>query len=1176
MRLKTIKLAGFKSFVDPTTVPFVHNLSAVVGPNGCGKSNIIDAVRWVMGESSAKHLRGESMTDVIFNGSSGRKPVGQAAIELVFDNSAGKLAGEYGRFSEISIKRRVTREGASDYFLNGTKCRRRDITDIFLGTGLGPRSYAIIEQGMISRLIESKPEELRVYIEEAAGISKYKERRRETETRMKRTQENLERLKDLRDELERQLQHLHKQALAAEKYKELKKQSRYLSAQLSAMKWQSLNEQIEIQRGEVGDLELALEREVVGRSTNEGVIDSLRQQYDECNLEFQRAQARFYETGAEIARTEQSLQSLKDRGRQQQSELVSTQNEIRELVTEQEQERDKLEEVSRELAEIAPELEAKSAEAEESLLLLESVEQEMQAWQHTWDEFNQLAATAKQSAEVQQAQIQSIEGALRRFRDGVEKLDAESSLLTSHLEEVDGEDLRFQLAELDDLIEADEAHCAQAQELIMRTRAQLKENTGLLAELRGRAQNSSGALASKKALQQAALGDENKLQMRWLEAHGLNPDMRLVGQIAVEAGWEVALESVLGDKLQGLITKDLDALAQYQLETLPETLTLVASDPRCALVDTLDASRRSLFALTRGGQALQPLLDSIYLVDSVSQALDRRHELQPHEAFVTRDGTLITLGWVRIYRPDQSHGGVLRRQSEIDQLHASLRNLQDQIAQTEDQGETLSQALSETERTLSDMQKAMTDRQRQRSEVVTRLAAITARQEQMQVRLQGIGADRADILRQQAQETERLALAREIWQEAMAAMEEDSERRESLLGQRDRLRQQLDELRQVSRHNRDQAHQLQLQLQSLTNQKVGLSRAIEKLATLHERLIEKRQSLSESLEAANEPLEELAIKLEGLLDARAQEEARLTAAREQLEETDLLVRDKEKLRHAGEQAVLELRTRLEKRRMNLQALEIHRQTVLDEFDKDSVGTETPSLPAMLETLPEDAHPQVWQEELDKLSQRITRIGAINLAAIDEYQTQGERKRFLDEQSADLMEALETLEAAIRKIDRETRARFKETFDKVNGGLQALFPKVFGGGMAYLDLTGDDLLETGVTIMARPPGKKNATIHLLSGGEKALTAIALIFSIFQLNPAPFCMLDEVDAPLDDANVGRYANMVKEMSEQVQFIYITHNKIAMEMADQLMGVTMHEPGVSRLVSVDVEEAAALAAM
>ncbi|MCP5161776.1 MAG: chromosome segregation protein SMC [Hahellaceae bacterium] len=1170
MRLKTIKLAGFKSFVDPTTVPFPHNLSAVVGPNGCGKSNIIDAVRWVMGESSAKHLRGESMTDVIFNGSNTRKPIGQASIELIFDNNAGKLVGEYARFSEISVKRRVTREGQSEYYLNGTKCRRRDITDLFLGTGLGPRSYAIIEQGMISRLIESKPEELRVYIEEAAGISKYKERRKETESRMKRTQENLDRLTDLRDELGRQLQHLQKQAQSAEKYTELKKEERHLGAQLNAMKWHSLNEQVELQLADVNDSELKLEREVLGRSTNESAIDKLRSEYDEFNIEFQRVQARFYETGAEIARAEQSLQHSKDRVRQHQRELTSTVDSLRDILSERDQEGARLEDILLELEDAEPRLEELSAQSEDAAISLEQVEQDMQQWQHNWEDFNHSSAGARQTAEVEQSRIQNTEAMLRRLSESKEKLAGESELLLSQLETSDYSMLQEQVVELDLNIEALEDQRQSAQQIIDSSREAVRSLGVVLAESRSQEQRLKGELSSKLALQKAAMGDENKLQQAWLLRNGLNQHPRFAQSVTVAEGWDTALESVLGDKLQAISVDNVSEFPLNGLADLPETLVLLNRSSVDPERDS-DSERKTLYSVTQGAEALRSILDKIYLVAGLDQGLQRRSELADDEVFICPDGTLIAQNWIRVYRPDESRGGVLRRQQDIDAIELAIVELTHAISDRLNEQERRAHELQVAEQTLQQLQKDMTERQRARADIQAKLGAISARQEQISARLQRITTDQSELGRQWTQEQEKLAESREVWQEAMIRLEEFAELREDLLAQRDKLRQTLDELRQTSRHRRDQAHQVQLQVQALRNQKESLNTAIDRFNLQHERLLERRMLLEEELAAADEPIEEYALKLEGLLESRNREEAALAKAREQLDQVDQLMREKEKLRHSGEQVVMDLRAKLEKQRMNLQALQIHRQAIEEELEKDDL-----SLPELVASLPEDAHPQVWQESLEKIAQRVQRLGAINLAAIDEYQTQSERKRFLDEQNADLVEALETLEAAIRKIDRETRARFKETFDKVNAGLQALFPKVFGGGMAYLDLTGEDLLETGVTIMARPPGKKNSTIHLLSGGEKALTAIALIFSIFQLNPAPFCMLDEVDAPLDDANVARYANMVKDMSDQVQFIYITHNKIAMEMADQLMGVTMHEPGVSRLVSVDVEEAAALAAL
>lgn len=1162
MRLKSIKLAGFKSFVDPTTVPFPSNMTAVVGPNGCGKSNIIDAVRWVMGESSAKYLRGESMTDVIFNGSSARKPVGQASIELIFDNSDGSAPGEFARFNEISVRRRVSREGQSDYFMNGAKCRRRDITDLFLGTGLGPRSYAIIEQGMISRLIEAKPEELRVYIEEAAGISKYKERRRETENRIRRTQENLERLTDLRDELDRQLQHLQRQAQAAERYKELKASERRYRAELTALKWQGLDQELAQRREQLRETELELEKHLTDRVNLETGLERLRDEHQQRTDEFNRNQARYYEAGADIARVEQSLEHQRERSRQVATELDQALASRTEIARELAQDEDRLEAINEELAAIEPEQETLAAQAEESAMQLQSAEDAMSDWQHQWEAFSARSSDTKREAELAQNRIRNLEQEIENLLTRQRRLEDEKDLLDGQLDR----------AELDELLEREEELNLRREEAaeaiedagdrLQSLRGDLRDQEQRVSELSQRDQSLRASLESQQAMLDEQLGSDDETLQQWLGDAGLSRAPRIARQLQTEPGWEFAVEEVLGNLLQGVQVDSLEALTR-ELGEAPRGLALVQGD------GAGDEAPDSLAARVSNAGGLTHWLAQIRTAGNLGEALSMQDNLSAQHSVITPDGIWLGRGWLRMPASDRSRTGVIERQQKVDELAAALDEAETRLAEARERLADLQERTSEAELQRDQAQQTASDIQGELSSLTSRVSGLKARAEQINERLQRIDEDVADLREQLAMKQEELEEARMRWDQSLAANEDTEEEKERLLGQRDDLRGRLDHLRHQARSDRDHAHQLQLQIQSLTSQQDGLRQTLERTRQQDQRLEERLEILRENRESAEAPIEDLEMQLEGLLDRRLAEEEKLSVARDALEDIDRQVREKEQFRSQAEHRAQEIRGQLEKLRMESQALEIRSANHLEQLEELDV-----KLADILEQLPEEATEQAWSEELEKIGNRIQRLGAINLAAIEEYQVQSERKTYLDSQHEDLMEALETLDSAIRRIDRETRQRFKETFDKVNGGLQALFPKVFGGGNAYLELTGEDLLETGVAIMARPPGKKNSTIHLLSGGEKALTAIALVFSIFQLNPAPFCMLDEVDAPLDDANVGRYANMVKEMSSQVQFIYITHNKIAMEMADQLMGVTMHEPGCSRLVSVDVDEAAALA--
>ncbi|MBD8709434.1 chromosome segregation protein SMC [Pseudomonas sp. CFBP 13711] len=1159
MRLKCIRLAGFKSFVDPTTVNFPSNMAAVVGPNGCGKSNIIDAVRWVMGESSAKNLRGESMTDVIFNGSTSRKPVSQASIELVFDNSDGTLVGEYASYAEISIRRKVTRDSQNSYYLNGTKCRRRDITDIFLGTGLGPRSYSIIEQGMISKLIEAKPEDLRNFIEEAAGISKYKERRRDTENRIRRTHENLARLTDLREELGRQLERLQRQAQAAEKYQEYKAEERQLKAQLSALRWQALSEQVAQRESVIGNQEVGFESLVADQRSADAAIERLRDGHHDLSERFNLVQGRFYSVGGDIARVEQSIQHGQQRLRQLQDDLREAERARLETESHLGHDRTLLATLGEELEMLEPEQEITLAAAEESAAALEDAETAMHGWQEQWDAFNLTSAEPRRQAEVQQSRIQQLETSLERLAERQRRLGEERQLLAADPEDAAilelSEDLAAREMAFEELT-AEEEHLIERLEQL---RVDLQQATQSQQQAQGDLQRLNGRLASLEALQQAAL-DPGTGTAEWLRDHQLSERPRLAEGLRVEAGWEMAVETVLGADLNAVLVDDFAGLDLAGFSQGDLRLVKAGADVTRipgSLLDKVDTQ-----------VDLTHWLGQVKPVETLDDALALRGQLDAGESLISRDGYWVGRDFLRVRRASEAESGVLARGQELQRLEAEREEREATLAALDEQLSTQREQQRTQEDNREQLRRRLQDEARQQSELKAQLSAAKAKVEQLTLRRTRLDEELTELAEQRAMEQETLGESRLQLQDALDSMALDTEQRELLLAQRDSLRERLDRVRQEARQHKDHANQLAVRLGSLRAQHDSTRQALERLEMQSERLTEKREQLSLNLEEGAAPLEELRMKLEELLEKRMVVDEEMRTAKNALEDADRELREAEKRRNQAEQQSALLRGQLEQQRLEWQTLTVRRKALQEQLHEDGYD-----LDGVLATLTAEANEKDAEEELERIAARIQRLGAINLAAIDEYQQQSERKRYLDAQDADLVEALDTLESVIRKIDKETRNRFKETFDQINSGIQALFPKVFGGGSAYLELTGEDLLDTGVTIMARPPGKKNSTIHLLSGGEKALTALALVFAIFKLNPAPFCMLDEVDAPLDDANVGRYARLVKEMSQTVQFIYITHNKIAMEMADQLMGVTMHEPGCSRLVAVDVEEAMAL---
>ncbi len=1169
MRLSKIKLSGFKSFVDPTSVPLPSNLTGVVGPNGCGKSNIIDAVRWVMGESSAKHLRGDSMADVIFNGSTSRKPVGQASIELIFDNSDGTLTGEYAKFNEISIKRVVSRDGQSLYHLNGARCRRRDITDIFLGTGLGPRSYAIIEQGTISRLIEAKPEELRVFLEEAAGISKYKERRRETENRIRHTRDNLDRLNDLREELDKQLTHLQRQARTAERYKELKQEERILKGQLQTLRWKSIDVEAREREGIIREKETGLEAHIAKQRSAEAEIERQREAHVEATEQFNTVQSEFYRIGADIARLEQTIQHAKERHQQQLQDLEQVERSWNEAQEHQDSDRRKIDELNTAMAELEPQQRQMQEAAELSSARLQEAEEAMQDWQGRWESFNQSAAEPSQTAQVERARIQHLEQQVDQLKQRLTRIDEEKANLSV-------ERLEEEIALLKEQIAEEELHAAALQERnnaaafqISEQREKNQQQLNELDQVRTQLQRQRGRHASLEALQQAALGKGKGAVTDWLAQQGLGEASRLAQGIEVDEGWEHALECVLGFNLEAVCVDGMDpvvgmlgslqhgALALFDISVRQNA---VAGDKGPTLLDKV-----------RSEWQLDSLLAGVYVTDSLEQALAMRARLSATESVITRDGIWLGQGWLRVARDADDRAGVIHREQELKELGDELAQLEQQAEQLQQLTQDGRNRLAELESEREAIQGQLSEVNRQRGDHQSQLSGKQARLEQINSRRERLDSETADLQRHIAEAQEGMESARESLHQALSSMDELGQQREILTRQRDEVRDVLEQARQQARGDREAAHELTLKLQTVRTELETTTQALARMDTQLVQLAERREELKLALNQGDSPIEEKGQELEVMLETRMGVENRLNEARKAVGDIDHALRELESQRGSAEKQTQGVRSELDGLRMGWQELKVRRQTLQEQVSEAGFDVRQ-----LLQELPDGAEVKGWENQVETVGQRIQRLGPINLAAIEEYEQQSERKTYLDAQNEDLTEALETLENAIRKIDRETRTRFKETFDLVNKGLQEKFPRLFGGGHAYLDLTGEDLLDTGVTVMARPPGKRNSTIHLLSGGEKALTAVALVFAIFELNPSPFCMLDEVDAPLDEANVGRFCNLVREMSEQVQFIFITHNKTTMELANQLAGVTMHEPGVSRMVSVDVEEAVELAAV
>ncbi len=1163
MRLSRIKLAGFKSFVDPTVVKFPSNLGGIVGPNGCGKSNTIDAVRWVMGESSAKYLRGASMDDVIFTGSSSRKPVGQASVEMVFDNSEGKLGGQYAQYAELSVKRQVSRDGQSVYLLNGTKCRRRDIQDIFLGTGLGPRSYAIIQQGMVSRLIEAKPEDLRVFLEEAAGISKYKERRRETETRIRHTRENLDRLNDLREEVEKQLGHLKRQARTAERFKEYKAEERTLSAEVLALRWREHKNEFDQRQLKCAEIETALEEALARQREAEASIERERESLAESQETFSARQADFYQLGAEVSRVEQSIKHQKQMREQSEREYAQAEQAWREAQEHVAQDKRRLEEIAEQLAMQEPSLGEVQAGQQATAIALASAEQAISAYRDESDDYNRRRAEINRQLQLEQTREQHSER-------NIQQLQARSQRLSEERGQLDLQALSSELTELAEREQMCSEQVAERQQVleavrhtVAETREQSQRCSEELSETREQLQQGRGRLSSLEALQQAALRDNAAAGGKWLEQHQLSERPRLAEQIQVDSGWERAVEAVLGDMFDAVGVDDLQRAAAPldQLEQGAVSLWHSSSSP-----DQQHAREPALAAKVQAPEAVLAMLYGVRTCDTLDQALAQREHLGVGECIVTRAGERIGRGWVRVARGVDGSDGVLAREQEINDLGLRLETLTAEEARLLEQRDTLVARLSEAEAERDRGQQSLNDALAESSDMTAQVRAQQQQAEQGEARISRLD----DELREIAEQLEHDTLEREEAREAavLAAEQQESLSEEgSLLNARnDELSLRLQAAREQARQSTDDSQSAAIRVETLRSQRSSTEQNLSRMEGQLKHMSERREQLLLQLEDATDPDDEVSARLAELLEQRAVSEEKLANAREKSEVIELAVREHEQGRTQAERDSLEVRERLNQQRLASHELQVRVQTV-----EEQLAEMEAEVMAVLAEVPDNASLREWSTRLQDVQTRIQRLGAINLAAIDEYEEAGKRDEYLRQQHADVTEALETLEAAIAKIDRETRQRFKETYDQVNAKLQDYFPRLFGGGRAELELTESDMLSAGVSVLAQPPGKRVTSIHLLSGGEKALTAVALVFAFFDLNPAPFCMLDEVDAPLDDANVGRFCELVKEMSQRVQFIFITHNKQTMELADQLSGVTMNEPGVSRLVSVDVAEAA-----
>lgn len=1172
MQLKRIQLFGFKSFVDATSIPILSRMNAIVGPNGCGKSNIVDALRWVTGEMSAKQLRGQSMADVIFNGTAGRKPVGRAAVELIFDNSDHRITGEYAAFNEISIRREVERSGQSNYFINGVAARRRDLVDLFLGTGLGPRSYAIIEQGMISQLVEAKPEDMRTHLEEVAGISKYRERRRETENRIRHTQENLDRLNDVRDELEKQMRHLQRQANTAEHYKVLQAELRRLQAEHKALQWKRHETDIQEKNNLITNSVVQQEAKTAELRACETCIEKSRAA-SQCFLDQKNEiQKRFYELCAEIAGIEQKIQHKQEQLKAWERELCDSESLFTDLSSQEKIQSEQIAQLTGEIDALRPQTASLREILEEANHILNEKEQQARQSQYNYEQLQEQLSKTTQQCEIAKNNIQHYESQKKQFI--ARRTQIQTQLSTVSLSDLSDEidPLTEKVNLLKNAILQIQTQLSELSFAIQTQRAVYQAAQLAVSQASGDLQKREAEYASLAALQQAILQDHQADRRQWLEKNNLINHTQLGKMIQVTSGWELAIETILSDSLDAIFVDSIDAMSKTLVDFHQGQVTFIQQNALSMPSNSNHGqhpSLRSIGDIIHSNTNLPSWLESIYISHELSDALQHRSQLQQHESIITPDGCWIGSNWLRVSRSQMTEDSFLMREKRLKQLEIDIATLTEKLSLLQNQQtqekttlEALEAKRDNEHKLFQETTGALTDAQTQLSGKCSRLETLSQQQQRLQAEIENIDT-------QMNQCEMALDAAHENLAQSLEAQQIESAQKESLFAARMETERQLSIARHDAQLKKQQTDESTIRLSSNEKQLLVLAQSLSSNQKQLTQLIERRSTLKTQCESVHSPLATWTESLNAQLSQRIVVENELRAMDTHLQSEQDTLKQAETSRDHAIKSLTALQEQQQQLRLSQQDM-ITRQITL----KEQLSEMQFELEALITELTTDANLLEWENKINTLNTKINRLGPINLAAIDEFKTVSERKTYLDQQHLDLTEALEILQNAIRKIDRETRHLFKDTFDQVNANFEKLFPRVFGGGSASLTLTEDDLLTTGVIVKAQPPGKRNTTIHMLSGGEKTLTAISLMFAIFQLNPAPFCVLDEVDAPLDDLNVGHYCRLVKEMSQDTQFLIISHNKVTIESADHLMGVTMQEPGVSRIVSVSMKEAVEIA--
>jgi chromosome segregation protein len=1158
VRLIQLKLAGFKSFVDPTTIQLQGQRIGIVGPNGCGKSNIMESVKWVLGESSAKEMRSENMDSVIFNGSENRKSISRASVELIFDNSLGKAPTEWSQYAEISVKRVIEREKGSIYYINNLAVRRKDIADLFLGTGLGGRGYAIIGQNTISQIIEAKPEELRNYLEEAAGVSKYKERRRETEFRLRDTRENLSRIQDVLNEIIQQIAKLESQAVIATKYNDLTQKQKFHQAQVWVLKKRDASIFWKKHQSQVEKLVNELEQQTAALRKIEAEVESLRQSHINASDEINKNQASFYEINAEVSNIENNIRNQNELLERSKKELIEIETNLAKNADDQLKFTNDIEEAAIEKIKLTELYKTKEENFNSLKSSIQSVEGKYLA---SVEQFNQAVIQFQSTQEKINLEKAMIDFILRTeeetniratfLNNEINNIDLTGQSLLNEKEN-DLVDKQFHVEKIEGKIEENKSLATDLEEEIDTLRQQQIEIQKELSQI-------EGEIKTLAQIQDDAQGNESLKS--WTSQHNINTSNRLWEKLKIKTEWITAIESALGGKLNAV-------LAQYEsISHRPPASMVLANlngsdsykpknNKLNSVLDVIEISDPLLMNL------LSEWLSDYYLIPKGESYKNFIGNLEQGEFLVNQQGDIFTKNSVSFYGKDASLNGILLRQER-------LKALQEQFPSIEKSYKNILKKLNEAELQLNDYEEQADFFSEELKEALNELHQTEIEVERIQQSIAYSNEKHSNITKEQNELKEKLTqikIDKTAKSSLIHNLEIDAYR---LLEQKTSSEEIKKRYEFEYESGKKQVNETEIQLQEshfnlkiIYNKINDLNNKINILYEDNKALNNKKDSAKASIDT--EIIEALQLSLRKKITVKDEREKILIASRDNLVQKETDLRECEQKRLQTEQAVHPIRDKLEQSRLNEQESKL----LFEQFQNEINESQLDEM-VLSESITEKTTVQDMQELCNKLQEDINLLGPVNLAAIHELTSEKERKGYLVSQVEDLTSASKTLEDAISRIDKETRDRLIATFNEVNKNFTDFFKVLFNGGQAKFELLGEEILDTGIQVTAHPPGKKNTTINQLSGGEKALTATALVFALFKLNPAPFCLMDEVDAPLDENNTLRFTNMVTEMSKNTQFLYVSHNKLAMEMAQQLIGVTMQESGVSRIVEVSLEE-------